>query len=106
MLILRVVLGTIGVASLAASAITIFSGAPLLVALWLFGIGLVLTLGLFFERVHYKMLAPKAPGPDWVATPERFVDPTSGQMVHVYTKPKTGKRLYVNVGVATPNEGQ
>jgi hypothetical protein len=35
-----------------------------------------------------------------VATPERFVDPTSGRTVQVYTKPETGERLYVDVDAA------
>lgn len=102
---LRAVLGTIGIAAFAAAAIAIVLGAPIPLAVWLLGIGLVLTLGVLFERVHYKRLAAKAPGPEWVATPERFVDPTSGRMVQVYTKPETGERLYVDAGAAAQNDG-
>ena len=102
---LRAVLGTIGIGALAAAAMVIIRGAPLPFAVWLLGIGLVLTLGVVFERVHYKRLMAKTPGPEWVATPERFVDPTSGRMVQVYTKPETGERLYVDAGAAAQNKG-
>jgi hypothetical protein len=98
--VLRGILGFIGVAAFVVSLLAIFFGAPLFAVLWLLGIGLVLTLGLWFERVHYKALASKPPGPGWVATPERFVDPTSGRTVQVYTKPETGERLYVDVDAA------
>jgi len=102
---LRAVLGTIGIAAFAAAAIAIVVGAPIAFAVWLLAIGLVLTVGVLFERVHYKRLAAKTPGPEWVATPERFVDPTSGRMVQVYTKPKTGERLYVDTGAAARDDG-
>jgi membrane fusion protein, multidrug efflux system len=30
----------------------------------------------------YQLLADSRPGRDWVATPERFVDPETGRLVH------------------------
>jgi hypothetical protein len=98
--VLRVVLGTVGIAALAGAVIGIVSGGPLMVILWALGIGLTLTLGVIFERVHYKLLAPNAPGPGWVATEERFVDPTTGRMVQVHIKPDTGERRYVDTDAA------
>ena len=58
--------------------------------------GLVLVIGTIFERVIYKPSASRAPGPDWVRTSERFVDPQTGKTVTVYTHPTTGERAYVN----------
>jgi hypothetical protein len=103
--VLRVILGTIGVAALAGAVIGIFLGAPVFAVLWLFCIGLTLTVGVLFERVHYKLLAARAPGPGWVATDERFVDPTTGRMVQVHIKPDTGERLYVDRGAAAQKGG-
>jgi hypothetical protein len=100
--VLRTILAIIGMMAFFASLIGVVVGLTLAFSLWFFGIGLVLTLGVLFERVHYKILASKTPGADWVITPERFVDPTSGRMVQVYTKPKTGERLYVDADAA-PN---
>ncbi|MGH8291523.1 MAG: hypothetical protein ACREV7_21475 [Steroidobacteraceae bacterium] len=100
MWILRAVLGAVGVIALIAAAIAMLAGAALFAILWLFAIGLVLTVGVLFERTHYKLLSPKAPGSDWDATSERFFDPTSGRMVRVYTKPITGERWYVDEGSA------
>ena len=103
MRVFRVVLTVVGVALLAAALILFLSGGPVAAILWLLGIGLVLTLSPMFERVHYKRLKPEAPGEGWVATQERFVDPTSGRMVEVHVKPKTGERAYVDLGPVTPS---
>lgn len=102
--VLRVVLGTIGVAALAGAVVTLFFGGPLAIILWLLGIGLVLGVGVIFERVHYKRLSPRAP-PGYIATEERFVDPTTGRMVQVHIKPDTGERLYVDIGAAARESG-
>jgi len=57
--------------------------------------GLVLIGAVLFERWRYKRLAATRPGPGWVATDERFVDPESGKLVTVYYRPATGERRYV-----------
>ena len=36
-----------------------------------------------------------APGPGWVATPERFRDPTSGRIMRVWIDAVSGARHYV-----------
>ena len=57
--------------------------------------GAVLILSLIFERVTYKRLASKGPGPGWQRTTERFVDDQTGETVTVYVQPETGERAYV-----------
>lgn len=96
MSILRTIIAVISVIVLSVSLIAIAFGVALAFGLWLFAIGLLLTLGVLFERVHYKRLLSKTPGPGWIATAERFVDPVSGRMVQVFTNPTTGERLYVD----------
>ncbi len=61
---------------------------------WLVG-GVVLLIGTVFERVRYKRLATRAPDARFERTPERFRDPSSGEVVNVYADPKTGERVYV-----------
>ena len=103
--VLRVILGAIGAAALAGAAILTYWGASLAIILWLSGIGLVLTLGTIFERVHYKRLAPRAP-PGYVATEERFADPATGRMVQVHIKPETGERVYVDINATGREAGR
>jgi len=35
------------------------------------------------------------PGPDWRPTGERFVEPTSGEMLEVWFRAASGERAYV-----------
>ena len=64
-------------------------------ALWLFAVGMLLVIGTVFERVFYKPLVNRAPGPGWTDTGERFVDPETGKMVKVLYNASTGERQYV-----------
>jgi hypothetical protein len=57
--------------------------------------GIVLLFGLAIERWRYKPLTTDRPGPDWVSTNERFIDPESGETVTVFYQPATGERRYV-----------
>jgi len=92
----------IGLLPLAGAGLAAYFAAPWPLILWLAGIGILMTGGVLIERVAYKSVARQPPGPGWVKTPERFVDPSSGRLVDVYLKPATGKRLYVDAG-APPN---
>ena len=82
----------------------LFTGGGVMLALagcrtaaaWVAGWGLVLVLGLLFERWRYKPLTGVRLGPGWVATDERFVDPETGKLVTVYFHPATGERRYVS----------
>jgi hypothetical protein len=93
--VLRAALLVVGLAMLAGAAALVGAGCGLGLALRLAIPGLVLSAAALFERWRYKRLAGSRPGPEWVATDERFVDPESGRLVTVYFRPATGERRYV-----------
>jgi hypothetical protein len=65
-------------------------------AVWLGGIVLALLIWFVFRSGGYKRQPLDVPpGPDWVATPERFVDPSSGETLAVWFHPPSGERAYV-----------
>jgi hypothetical protein len=90
----RTLLAAGAIALVLAAAATLF-GAPFPLVLWLAVLGAALVGGILLERGRYKPAAPDRPGPDWVATDERFVDPQSGEEVTVFYRPATGERRYV-----------
>ena len=92
---MRPILFGIGVFLLGAAVVAALAGWPVPLVVWLALIGLALIAGIVFERGRYKPAAPDRPGPDWVATDERFVDPASGETVTVFYQPTTGERRYV-----------
>jgi hypothetical protein len=92
---LRLAVLMLGVALLMAGVIAIDYGVAGL-PLWLLLVGGTITAGTVFERVIYKPLLGKKPGPGWVRTAERFVDPESGKTVDVFYKPSSGERQYVS----------
>jgi hypothetical protein len=50
----------------------------------------------FFRNGGYKRRPLDAPpGQDWRFTGERFLDPSSGEVLEVWHSPTTGKRAYV-----------
>jgi hypothetical protein len=98
----RAVLG-LGLALLAAGVIAMGYGVPGL-PLWLLVVGGVITAGTVFERVLYKPLLGKRPGPGWIKTAERFVDPESGKTVDVFYDPSSGERQYVSHDAETVNK--
>jgi hypothetical protein len=64
--------------------------------IWCAAIGLPLLTWLLLRNGGYKrrpLAAP--PGPDWVQTQERFVDPSSGETLEVWFHPRSGERVYV-----------
>jgi hypothetical protein len=82
---------------LAALAVVLALAACFAAAFWLAVWAAVLLVGLLIEHWRYKPLNGRAPGPDWQATGERFVDPETGKMVTVYFHPGTGERRYIGV---------
>jgi hypothetical protein len=92
---LRPALLTIGGIALAAALVAMFAGAPFALIFWLLIVGLSLVGGILFERGRYKPATPHHPGPGWVATDERFIDPESGEEVTVYYQATSGERRYV-----------
>ncbi len=93
--VLRAVLTIIGLALLVGAAAFATAGCGIGVTLRLALPGLLLIGAALFERWRYKRLAGSRPGPEWVATDERFIDPESGKLVTVYYRPATGERRYV-----------
>ena len=92
--VLRAVLFVIGLGLLSGAAALALAGCGP-GALWFSFLGLVLIGAALIERWRYKRLAASRPGPEWVATEERFIDPESGRLVTVYYHRATGERRYV-----------
>jgi amino acid permease len=57
--------------------------------------GVVVIAALMFERGRYRPAATS--GGEWQDTAERFVDPSTGQLMKVRYNPQTGARDYVPV---------
>ena len=68
---------------------------PLGVGIWLALQLAIVLAGFLFERALYKGMDTADPGPGWEATPERFIDPSTGAHVRVWFNPSTGERRYV-----------
>lgn len=62
---------------------------------YLFINGVIVIAALLFERGRYRpRVRPSGP---WQETGERFVDPSTGQLMKVRYNPQTGARDYVPV---------
>jgi len=57
--------------------------------------GVVIVVGVVFERYRYKPLDASAPAGNWQRTTERFIDDATGAPVTVWIDPATGERKYV-----------
>ena len=66
------------------------------VTLYLGVYGLLIVGGILFERSHYRPTVDRRRGV-WEATGERFVDPTTGELMEVRYNPATGERDYVPI---------
>jgi len=76
-------------------------------AIWLAGLALVALVWFFFRSGGYKRKPLDAPpGPEWVQTQERFVDPSSGETLDVWFHPRSGERAYVRARLLGPSIGQ
>jgi hypothetical protein len=98
MAVLRAVMTMFGILALGGAVVALLCGAPFPVVVWFAGVGIIVTLGVVFERIHYKRLDAGTPEAGWVATAERFVDPETGKLVVVYMRPASGERRYVVIG--------
>jgi len=64
--------------------------------LWCGLVALPYLIWLLFRKGGYKRTPLDAPpGRDWRPTGERFVDPTSGEMLEVWFHVASGERAYV-----------
>jgi len=71
--------------------------------LWCCAIVLPFLIWFLFRKGGYKRKPLDAPpGPDWMPTGERFVDPTSGETLDVWFHEASGERAYVR----TRNQGR
>jgi len=71
--------------------------------IWLGGLALVVLIWFLFRSRGYKRVPLDAPpGPGWVPTEERFVDPSSGETLDVWFHPDSGERAYVRARPAAP----
>lgn len=68
--------------------------APVIVVIYLAVNGALIAGGILFERRGYHPRVDRMRG-SWQPTGERFVDPTSGQVMEVRFNPETGERDYV-----------
>jgi hypothetical protein len=93
--ILRPALLAVGGGLVAVGVLLSLGGCPTGLALEAAIPGLIIAGGVLFERWRYRPLDGDRPGPDWIATGERFVDPETSKMVTVFYKPTTGERRYV-----------
>jgi hypothetical protein len=93
--VLRLVLFLVGGILLAAAGFSAIARCNIGVVLRLAVPGLILLFALAVERWRYKPVTTRRPGPEWVSTNERFIDPESGETVTVYYQPSTGERRYV-----------
>lgn len=90
---LRQAVLALGIVLLGLGAIALLTGllpSSLVLGVW----GVLIVVGVVYERFRYKGLEPGTPGPGWRGTDERFIDPESGVPVRVYTN-GAGERRYV-----------
>jgi hypothetical protein len=85
----------VGFLLLAFSAYAALSGWPTRFTMFALLPALALTVGVIYERKHYKPILDEVPRGDWRDAGERFVDPETKRVVAVYADPASGKRIYV-----------
>ena len=112
-LVIRVIMGAVGIFMLAAAAVLFVIGGPAIVAalIWLVPSGLVLVIVAFIEVGRYRSQAAERAGgssaigpgggepaplePRFQRTDEVFIDPTTNVTMRVYLDAKTGERRYL-----------
>ena len=97
---LRRVLIAYGVLCLIGAVILLAAHVTTALVIYLAINGLIITVGILFERSGYRTNADRTQG-KWQPTGERFNDPTTGQVMEVYYNPQTGERDYRETGPQT-----
>ena len=89
--LMRGVLAALALLLIGVAIVMLALGQPgfLIPLIW----GVLLLVGAAFERWRYKRVEGAA-GPGFSPTPERFVDPSSGEAVRVWAN-AAGERRYV-----------
>ena len=84
-----------GVLAVVGAVLLAVAGIITGLVLYLFVNGAIVIAALLFERGRYRpTVSPEGP---WQETAERFVDPTTGQLMKVRYNLQTGARDYVPV---------
>jgi hypothetical protein len=84
-----------GVLAIIGAILLALAGVITGLVLYLLVNGAVVIAALLFERGRYRpAVSPDGP---WQETAERFVDPTTGQLMKVRYNPQTGARDYVPI---------
>jgi len=84
-----------GVLAIIGAILLALAGIITGLVLYLLVNGAVVIAALLFERGRYQpVVSPDGP---WQETAERFVDPTTGQLMKVRYNPQTGARDYVPI---------
>ncbi len=84
-----------GVLAIVGAIALALAGVGVAVVFYLFVNGAIVVAAVLFERGRYRPSI--TPGGTWQETGERFVDPTTGQLMKVRYNPDTGARDYVPV---------
>jgi hypothetical protein len=84
-----------GVLAVIGAIVLALAGVTIALVGYLFVNGAIVIAALLFERGRYRP-AVTTDGP-WQETAERFVDPTTGQLMKVRYNPQTGARDYVPI---------
>lgn len=93
-----------GILALVVAALLLFvAQTPVILALYVAANGALIVGGILFERHGYHPRVDRTRG-KWQPTGERFIDPTTGQMMEVRYNPETGERDYVELGAPNPKE--
>jgi hypothetical protein len=95
--VLRAVALAFGLCVLGVAVVLAAIGAPGRLCFQVGVPGLIITVGMLVERWRYKKPTRALPGPGWVASEERFVDPETGKVLTVFYQAQTGERRYVEV---------
>lgn len=89
----RIVIGYGLLSVMGALVLLLLTGSPPWLAVYLAVNGIVVVSAILFERKRYDTRADLTRG-EWQFTGERFIDPTSGQLMEVLYNRTTGERDY------------
>jgi hypothetical protein len=106
---LRIVIAAVSALLMLAGLFAVVGGGPpALTGIWLLLLGSVGLLAMAFERTRYRSetaeltgehagpagIDTDPPDPRFVATEERFIDPTTRRRLRVWMDPASGERRY------------
>lgn len=89
-----------GVLAIVVGILLLAAGIGLGIVGYLLIQGIVVLAALLFERGRYQPRVTRSD--DWQDTEERFVDPSTGQLMKVRYNPRTGARDYVPANPLPP----